>query len=79
MCESTQEAQILAGTRLLTADELAQRLGFSSKHGARTVRQKVKDGSIPVVRINDHHLRFKWPDVMDKLSRITPEPDDANL
>lgn len=75
MYESHQENQVLAGTRLLTADELAMRLGFSKKHGARTVRQKVKDGSIPVVRINDHHLRFRWPDVMAKFSQLAP---DAN-
>lgn len=61
-----REQGVLAGTVLLGAEELAQRLGYSGQRGARTVREKVSAGVIPAVRIGAH-IRFHWPTVIRAL------------
>lgn len=65
-----REAAILAGTILLTPEELAERLHLSPKKGARSIREKVRNGTLPAIRINSRHIRFHWPTVIDHFKRI---------
>lgn len=50
--------------RLLDVRELAVRVGFS----VRKVRQYVRTGRIPVVRLNKRDMRFHWPTVVSRLA-----------
>ena len=61
-----REQGVLAGTILLDARELAERMGYRGKRGARTVREKVAAGLLPCVRLGKD-LRFHWPTVIQKL------------
>jgi len=60
------EAQIRAGTRLLTAQELAPRLHFSSAWGFQAVMNLVRRGLIPACRIGGGRAKamFHWPSVV---------------
>ena len=61
-----REEGIRAGTVLITAQELAQRIGYKRARGARTVREKVAAGLLPCVRLG-RDLRFHWPTVIRAL------------
>lgn len=65
-----REHRIREGTCLITAEELAMRLNLSPTHGARTIREKVRTGRLPAIRINSRSVRFHWPSVMAKLQSI---------
>lgn len=60
-----RESQIAAGTVLLTAQELAPRLGLSrGKRGAEKVRLRARLGLLPVVRMGVRYM-FHWPTVVE--------------
>lgn len=59
---------ILAGTRLLTADELADRLGLSKSHGRRTIGNWMRDGRISAIKLKGRRYRFSWPQVIAQLN-----------
>lgn len=62
----TREKQIAAGTALLTAAELAPRLGYSAgKSGQEKVRAMAAAGQIPAIRIGRSPYRFHWPTVVE--------------
>lgn len=61
-----REQRVLAGTALIDARELAERLGYSGERGARTVREKASAGVIPAVRLGAM-IRFHWPSVIRAL------------
>lgn len=71
--DSTIEQQIVSGSRLLTCDELAKRLGLSEKNGPRTVREKVRAGSLPAIRLSSRTIRFHWPTVMEAITKVAQE------
>jgi excisionase family DNA binding protein len=49
--------------RLLTTGEVAGRLQFS----VRKVREYVRTGKLPAVRLNRRDMRFHWPTVVTRL------------
>lgn len=51
--------------RLLTIDELAERLQYSPDW----IRDQVKLGNIPVIRFNARAWRFHWPTVLAAMQR----------
>lgn len=51
--------------RLITAEELAPRIGFS----VRKVWEYSRQGKLPTVRLNRRDIRFHWPTVLRKLNR----------
>lgn len=53
------------GDRLLTAAEIAPRLGFS----VRKVWQYVRTGKLPHTRFNRRDIRFHWPTVVASLTK----------
>jgi excisionase family DNA binding protein len=59
------EGDALAGAqeRLLTLEELAERLQYS----VDWVRQQVRVGRIPAIRFNARAWRFHWPTVLRAL------------
>lgn len=64
-----RESQIAAGTVLITAQELAPRLGLSAgKQGAEKVRLRARLGLLPVVRMGARYM-FHWPTVVDFIHR----------
>jgi excisionase family DNA binding protein len=52
--------------RLLTIEELAQRLQYSAKW----IRAQVRAGRLPAIRFNQRAWRFHWPTVLAALSRL---------
>jgi len=52
--------------RLLTIEEVAERLGYSEPW----VRTKVDAGVIPCIRFNSRSWRFHWPTVLAALSKL---------
>ena len=63
----TEEA-IAAGTVMLTAAELAPRIGLGSgSKGRRKVRSRARLGLIPCYRPNARVYLFHWPTVVDSL------------
>jgi hypothetical protein len=66
---STQSVPVLQGERLLTADELATRIGYS----VRRVRKFASVGKLPAVRLNKRDFRFHWPTVIAKLTNAPLE------
>ena len=52
--------------RLLTIQELAQRLQYS----ANWIRAQVRAGRLPAIRFNQRAWRFHWPTVLAALSRL---------
>lgn len=52
--------------RLLTIQELAQRLQYSAKW----IRAQVRAGRLPAIRFNQRAWRFHWPTVLAALSRL---------
>lgn len=64
------EAAVAAGTVLLTAYELAPRLGLSrGRRGAETVRARAKAGLLPVYRPNPRTFLFHWPTVVEATTK----------
>lgn len=58
------ESAVAAGTVLLTAREVAPRLGLSpSARGIRTLIARVRRGLIPCHRPNRRTYLFHWPTV----------------
>ena len=62
-----REAGIRTGTVLIDAKELAERIGFLGKRGARTVREKAAAGILPCIRLGGRDIRFHWPTVIRAL------------
>jgi hypothetical protein len=54
------------GERLLTIEELAERLQYS----VGWVRHQVKFGRIPVAAFNSRAWRFHWPTVLAALQKM---------
>jgi len=52
--------------RLLTIQELAQRLQYSTDW----IRAQVRAGRLPAIRFNARAWRFHWPTVLAALSRL---------
>jgi excisionase family DNA binding protein len=52
--------------RLLTIQELAQRLQYSAKW----IRAQVKAGRLPAIRFSQRAWRLHWPTVLAALSRL---------
>lgn len=64
------EADVAAGTILLTAQELAPRLGLSSgRSGAEQIRIRAKLGKLPCYRPNPRTFLFHWPSVVEAVNR----------
>lgn len=64
-----REAQIAAGTVLLTATEMAPRIGLSATvRGVRTVKEMAMRHAIPGVKIGKQYL-FHWPTVVAKIGK----------
>ena len=61
------EEQIAAGTVLLGAAELAQRLGFKGKRGLERCRGLMDAGTIPAWR-DGKQYRAHWPTVVSTLA-----------
>jgi len=60
------EAQVAAGTKLLTAMEIAPRLGLrATDRGVRSVRKLADDGVIPGWKVGGNWM-FHWPSVIAK-------------
>ena len=55
------------GEKLLTKDELAQRLNLKR----RGVESLVERRRIPVIRLSHRCVRFRWEDVMRVLRKAT--------
>ncbi|MGO8931150.1 MAG: helix-turn-helix transcriptional regulator [Limisphaerales bacterium] len=51
--------------RLLTVEELAQRLRYSPGW----IRSRVKAGKLPAIRFNRRAWRFHWPTVLAALQQ----------
>jgi hypothetical protein len=57
------ELQVLSGTRMLTARELAPRIGRKvTERGIRSVMEEAKAGIIPAIKSRGVWL-FHWPTV----------------
>ncbi len=61
--EVEAEARPTGQERLLTVEELAERLQYS----VDWVRQQVRLGKIPAIRFNARAWRFHWPTVLKAL------------
>ena len=69
------EAAVAAGTVMLTAAELAPRLGLSAGHrGVRKIRNRARIGLIPCYRPNVRTYLFHWPTVVAALADGTHRP-----
>jgi excisionase family DNA binding protein len=55
-----------ADEKLLTIEELAERLQYSVKW----IRQQVRLGRIPAIRFNERAWRFHWPTVLQALHQM---------
>lgn len=63
------ETAVAAGTVLLTAREIAPRLGLStSKRGVEIVRARARLGLLPAHRPNRRTYLFHWPTVVAHIS-----------
>jgi hypothetical protein len=58
----------LAEEELLNKEQLRHRLNLPSVRG---VDEMVKRRKIPVIRIGHRTVRFRWPDVVVALERLT--------
>jgi hypothetical protein len=64
------EAAVAAGTVMLTAYELAPRLGMKvGRRGAEKVRARAKIGALPCYRPNARTFLFHWPSVVEAVTR----------
>lgn len=69
MTRPLDESAVAAGTVLLTAQELAPRIGLSaSRKGADKVRARAKLGVLPCYRPNSRTFLFHWPSVVEAVS-----------
>ena len=59
-----REAQIAAGSVLITAKELAPRIGLHGKWAFREVLLRARAGRIPAYRPNKRTILFHLPTVM---------------
>jgi hypothetical protein len=66
IAENTVELSVDAGERLLTIEELAERLQYS----AEWVRHQVRFRRIPVIAFNTRAWRFHWPTVLAALQNL---------
>lgn len=66
---SEREAQIAAGTVMLTAQELAPRIGLTGRKGPEKVRARARIGEIPAYRPNSRTYLFHWPTVVEALAK----------
>lgn len=65
------ETAVAAGTVLITAREMAPRLGLSaSKRGVEIVRARARRGLIPCYRPNARTYRFHWPTVVAAVGNL---------
>ncbi len=55
-----------SGDRLLTLEELANRLQLSMD----TTRDHVNAGQIPLIRLNSRTWRFHWPTVLAAMKKL---------
>jgi excisionase family DNA binding protein len=56
---------VVPDERLLTVEELAQRLRYSPGW----IRSRVKAGKLPAIRFNRRAWRFHWPTVLAALQQ----------
>jgi len=64
-----REAQIAAGTVMLTDEELAPRMGFAAtERGYRSVREAAARGAIPGRMVGRKWL-FHWPTVVARVTK----------
>jgi len=61
-----RHAELDIGERLLTIEELAERLQYS----VEWVREQVNMGRIPVIKFNARAWRFHWPTVLATVSKF---------
>jgi predicted site-specific integrase-resolvase len=54
---------------LLTAAQIAQRIGLSPKSGPRVVRCWFHEGRIPAAIAEPNFLRFDWGEVREALAK----------
>ena len=54
------------GEKLLTIEELAERIQLT----VETIREKVKAGTIPAIKLNSRTWRFHWPTVLDAMLKL---------
>ena len=66
VAERTVEPPAEVGERLLTIEELAERLQYSTQW----VRHQVKLGRIPEIAFNTGAWRFHWPTVLAALRNL---------
>lgn len=66
--QALDEAAIAAGTKLLTADEIAPRLGYHGRKGLARLRADAGAGVVPAIRQGRGYM-FHWPTVINHLNR----------
>lgn len=64
----TRESQIAAGTVLITARELAPRIGLRGRWGWREVLLRAKAKRLPAYRPNSRTVLFHLPTVMEAIA-----------
>lgn len=68
------ESAVAAGTVMITAYELAPRLGMKSgRRGAEKVRARAKIGALPCYNPNKRTFLFHWPSVVAAVNRTGGE------
>ena len=69
-CGGDLEEQILKGTRLLTAAEVAERMGYRGKRGTEKVREMMTAGVIPAWRPGRAgEWRAHWPTILQSINK----------
>lgn len=66
--QADRETQIALGSVLITAKELAPRIGLRGNWGFRTVLLRARAGRIPAYRPNKRTILFHLPTVMNHLA-----------
>jgi hypothetical protein len=62
----TREEQIVSGSVMITAAEIAPRIGISAtERGMKTIHKMVEDRELPAARIGGQWM-FHWPTVIAK-------------
>lgn len=66
--EALREEQIAAGTVMITAAELAPRLGLGcGRKALAKIRARVRIGRLPAYRPNKRTYLFHWPTVVEAI------------
>ena len=64
---------------LLTAQELSPLLGLKNENGAKRVRERAKEGLIPVIRVTTSTLRFRRSDIFPSPHQGSSDEPNPNI